>query len=318
MLLESDLNRFISHLPGRCAIVGANGYLGTQMKNLLSRLGVKLDLYDIQDDSSAREDGLCYQKLDITDDMSWKNFNVDVDVIYYFAGLTGTSAGFKNPLQYIQVNECGLIRLCESVLSSPVASRPRIIFPSTRLVYKGAEIPLVETAEKQTKTLYAVNKLACEGLLYAYRNAYGLDYVIPRICVPYGNIEDNQHSYGTLGFFLKQFNEKRTVKLYGNGAQRRTFTHVLDLCYVLMRLAKASGISGEIYNIGGEDKSLCSLAEQISAYGTGSVSFVPWPDLELKLESGSTVFDDSKLLKLIPNYLTRNLSDEIGLLLQMG
>ena len=38
--------------------------------------------------------------------------------------------------------------------------------------------PLKENDEKETKTIYAVNKLICENLLYAYNNSFDIPYTI--------------------------------------------------------------------------------------------------------------------------------------------
>ena len=49
------------------------------------------------------------------------------------------------------------------------------------------------------------------------------------------------------------------------------------------------------FNIAGETFSLKELAGKIAAiYGT-PVTYIPWNDLDWKIESGSTVFDGEKL-----------------------
>lgn len=57
-----------------------------------------------------------------------------------------------------------------------------------------------EDDEKETKTIYAVNKIACENLLYAYRQNFDIPYTIFRICVPFGNMFSDDYSFGTIGF----------------------------------------------------------------------------------------------------------------------
>ena len=42
----------------------------------------------------------------------------------------------------------------------------------------GIDSPLKENDEKETKTIYAVNKLICENLLYAYNNSFDIPYTI--------------------------------------------------------------------------------------------------------------------------------------------
>ena len=115
-------------------------------------------VYDIQDCDVSN-----YRKIDITNNKSVNEIDLDVDIIYMFAGLTGTYAGFDNYEKYLKANELSLLNLLDTIRNSDY--RPKVIFPSTRLVYKGRDNALSEDAEKETKTIYTVNKLACEGYL---------------------------------------------------------------------------------------------------------------------------------------------------------
>ena len=112
---------------------------------------------------------------------------------------------------------------------------------------------MTEEAKKETKTIYAVNKLACEGYLYAYRQSFDIPYTIFRICIPYGNLIEGDYSFGTVGFFLKMAQQRcKDITLYGGGHNKRTFTHMSDLCYQLIMASQKPESNGEIYNIGGE------------------------------------------------------------------
>ena len=214
-----------------------------------------------------------------------------------FAGLTGTYAGFDRYDTYININEIGLLNLLDAIRNSEY--RPKIIFPSTRLVYKGVDKPLREEDEKETKTLYAVNKLACEGLLQAYKASFDIPYTIFRICIPYGNLLSTDYSFGTVGFFIKQAKAGKNITLYGGGNIKRTFTHMEDLCYQIVEGAFTEKSNGQVYNIGGETLSLREAAEIIAdRFGTNVVS-VPWPERDLRIESDHTYFDDTKIQSLL-------------------
>ena len=224
-----------------------------------------------------------------------------------FAGLTGTYAGFDKYEVFNSVNEIGLLNLLDAVRNSPY--RPKVIFPSTRLVYKGVDRPLKETDEKDTKTVYAVNKMACEGLLKAYRDSFDIPYTVFRICIPYGNLLSKDYSFGTVGFFIKQARAGKDITLYGGGTIKRTFTHMADLCYQVVEGALRPESDGEIYNIGGETLSLRDAAGIIARkYGVKVVS-VPWPDRDLRIESGHTYFDDTKIQNLLQMPPYRRLED---------
>ena len=274
----------------RCAVFGVNGYLGSHVGQALLRQGHQVVGYDIQDQPEHALSG--YTRLQIEQDSDWAKFDGDVDAIFFFSGLTGTHQSFDQGRQYVNVNEGGLLRLCETLRQR--GRTPRIIFPSSRLVYKGSEQSLAEEAEKQTKTIYAVNKLACEGILQAYHVAFGIPYTVFRICVPYGAFVKSRRSYGTIGSFLQTAQGGRPIQLYGDGRQRRTVTHVADLCGQMLGLVVKAESVAEVFNIGGEAYAVREMAGRIAdKYGV-QVQCRDWPAADLRLESGSTVFDDSK------------------------
>ena len=195
------------------------------------------------------------------------------------------------------INELGLLNLLDAIRKSPY--RPKIVFPSTRLVYKGVNKALKEEDEKDCKTIYAANKIACESFLKAYHDSFDIPYTVFRICIPYGNLLSNDYSFGTIGFFLKQAKKGNDITLYGDGAIKRTFTHVEDLCYQITEGAFHPQSNGEIYNVGGETLSLREAAEIIAKKYGISVTTVPWPDRDIRIESNHTFFDDSKIQALL-------------------
>jgi len=293
----------------RCIVIGACGFIGRHITHFLqTKYGIEPICYDIQDKSDFPN----YHRIDLTDKMSVAELDLDVDYIFMFAGLTGTYVGFDQYETYLRINEIGLLNLLDAIRKS--TKRPKVVFPSTRLVYKGYDKPLKEEDEKESKTIYAVNKMACEGMLQAYKDSFDIPYTVFRICIPYGNLLSTDYSFGTVGFFIKQARAGKDITLYGGGNIKRTFTHMEDLCYQIIEGAFNEDSNGEIYNVGGETLSLRDAAEIIAAkYGVNVVA-VPWPDRDLRIESNHTYFDDSKiqsLLQLKPYKKLKDFSNDI-------
>lgn len=288
----------------KSAVIGANGFIGKHIVNYLERIQLsEVECYDILQEVDLPN----YVCVDLTDRKSVDKIDLNVDYIFMFAGLTGTYAGFDSYEKYISVNELGLLNLLDAIRNSPY--RPKIIYPSTRLVYKGYDKPLKEEDEKESKTIYAANKLACEGYLQAYHDSFDIPYSIFRICLPYGNLLSTDYSFGTVGFFIKQAKAGKDITLYGGGKIKRTFTHMKDLCYQIVEASFRAESNGQIYNIGGETLSLHDAAEIIAAkYGVKIVA-VAWPEKDLRIESGHTYFDDTKIKKIIEVTKYRKLKD---------
>lgn len=277
-------------------VIGANGYIGRNLTHYLKKRNEEIICYDIHNKSV--DNIINYSQLDITDYESVSQINLDVDYIFMFSGLTGTSQSFDDYERYIDINEKGLLNILTVLRKAN--SQARIIFPSTRLIYKGqSNILLKENSEKEAKTLYALNKLACENLLSMYKNAFGIHYTIFRICIPYGTIIEGETSYGTIGFFLNKALNGQNITLYGDGLLKRTFTHVSDICNKIFLAIQHEESDGKTYNIGGEIFSLFDLASKIAMKYKVNIEFTEWPSLALKIESGDTIFDSTLLDELL-------------------
>ncbi len=292
----------------RFAVLGANGYLGRHLASHLLASGHAVAGYDrLPGDVPP---ALPCQILNLADASQWTSVDTRVDAIFAFAGLGGTHRSFEQYENYVSSNELGLLHLLDCLRKRH--HRPRVVFPSSRLVYRGRPTPLTEDAPKEAKTVYAANKLASEAFLQAYRSAYGIPYTVFRICVPYGNALPGAYSYGTIGAFIRMATEQKQISLYGDGSLRRTFTHVEDVCAQISATALLPDTEGGTFNIAGETASLHQVAEWLAERFRVPVSSVPWPEQERAIESGDTVFDDALIRRVCPAPLAHHLREWIA------
>ena len=277
----------------KVAVLGANGYIARNLIYVLKRdyPDYKLFLYGREKQNIDGDEN--YISVDMTDKESSMKINLDVDIVFMFVGRTGSANGFDEYDSFIDINEKTLLNLLSEYRRQE--SKARIIYPSTRLVYKGIPGPQKEDAEKEFKTVYAINKYACEQYLEQFHRVYGVQYTILRVCIPYGTLIPEASSYGTAEFMLAKATKGENISLYGDGSVRRTLTYMEDLCVIMIEAALSERCANDVFNVGGEDYSLKEMAELIAKKYGVSVDYVPWPDVALKIESGDTVFDDAKL-----------------------
>lgn len=277
-------------------ILGSKGFIGQHIDWFLKKKGIFSVCYDIQ-----QEDGNeFYHQIDLTNKEAVNRINFDVDYVFFFAGLTGTKISYEYYERYVHINEIALLNVLDAIRKSPY--RPKIVYPSTRLVYKGSENQLSEDSEKESRTIYAANKIACEAYLEAYYHNFDIPYTVFRICVPYGNLISNNYSFGTIGFFVKMGEQNKDITLYGGGHLKRTFTHMEDLCRQIIEASLLKESNGQIYNVGGETASLREVAEIVATKYNVKVVDTAWPEEDLRIESGSTIFNSDKIEQLLGGY----------------
>ncbi len=277
----------------KIAVLGANGYIARNLIYVLQKdyAEYELSLYGIEEKSVDNHAN--YTQVDMTNRIEIPKIDLDCDIVFMFVGRTGSANGFDEYDSFIDINERTLLNLLSEYRKQD--SKARIVFPSTRLVYKGKTGPQKEDSEKELKTVYAINKYACEQYLEQYHRVYDVQYSIFRICIPYGTLIKDASSYGTAEFMLSKATNGESISLYGDGSVRRTLTYMGDLCKALIEGAISEATANDVFNIGGEDYSLKEMAELIAKkYGVG-IDYVDWPETALKIESGDTVFDDKKL-----------------------
>lgn len=283
----------------KISVIGANSYIARNLIFLLKRRfgdSVKLFLYDYQE-QHADLHGI-YTKINIFDSEDVKKINLDCDVIFFFVGKTGNADTFDIYSQFIDINEKALLNVLFEYVNQN--SNAKIVFPSTRLIYKGQKGHLLsENDEKEFKTVYSLNKFSCEQYLAQFNVSYGVHYIILRISLPYGTLVEGASSYGTADFMISKASTGHNIILYGDGKQRRTITFIEDLCNIMIDSGISTDCVDDVFNVGGEDYSLFEMATLIANKFGVEIECVDWPRLALIKESGDTVFSDAKLSSVI-------------------
>ena len=293
----------------KIAVLGANGYIARNLVYVLKRdyPDFDLNLYGIEPESTDHCEN--YSSVDMTDKESVRKIDLSCDIVFMFVGRTGSANGFKEYDSFINTNELTLLNLLNEYRRQN--SRAVIVYPSTRLVYKGKKELQSEDAEKELKTIYAVSKYACEKYLEQFSRVYDVRYIVFRICLPYGTLVPGASSYGTAEFMLAKAVKGENITIYGDGQVRRTLTYMEDLCQAMIKGVISEKCVNNVFNIGGEDYSLMEMAELIAEKYNVGVDRVSWPEIAWKIESGDTVFDASKLEKTIGEHAPHKFIDWI-------
>jgi UDP-glucose 4-epimerase len=273
---------------GKALITGGAGFIGSHLAELL--LGDGWEVWALDDLSTGSLDNVEQLSesprfhLVVDSVLSPAVVNELVhkcDVVYHLAAAVGVRLIVERPVHTLVTN----IEGTEVVLEHCNRFRKRVLIASTSEVYGDhrEERPLVEDDRRvygpttQRRWAYADSKAMDEFLALAHAAENGLDCVIVRLFNTVGPRQSGQYGM-VVPSFVRRALAGETLEVHGDGNQTRCFCHVQDTIRALSDLMD-SGLSGEIYNVGSQERiSINDLARRvIEATGSSSeLAYIPY------------------------------------------
>jgi UDP-glucose 4-epimerase len=167
----------------------------------------------------------------------------------------------------------------ENVLEHCNRFGKRVLVASTSEVYGDRREPEALSEESRRvygpttarRWAYAESKALDEFLAFAYHQERGLDCVIVRLFNTVGPRQSGQYGM-VIPRFVSAALAGRQLEIHGDGTQTRCFCHVEDTIRALSTLMDASGVDGDLFNVGSTERvSIDELAQRVLA-ATGSSS----------------------------------------------
>lgn len=237
----------------KVVVTGAAGFIGSTLVDSLLDLGI--NVLGIDNFSSGRieflKDAIKDEKFellkhDVYSGTSLSDKFVGVDAIFHFAANADVRFGPNHPSKDLQQNTIATHNVLEA---ARIAGVKKFIFPSTGSVYGvAATIPTPEDAPFPIQTsLYGASKLACEGMIAAYAESFGIQTWIFRFV----SILGPRYTHGHIFDFYKQLiQHPNELIVLGNGHQKKSYLHVTDCIEAIHISLKKSTESVNIINLG--------------------------------------------------------------------
>ena len=248
-------------------ITGVAGFIGYHLSEKLLNnnfhiIGID-NLNDYYDPNlkKARLDNLNtlsnfeFHKVDFIKNVELKPIfeNNQIDQVIHLGAQAGVRYSISNPQFYIDTNITGFLNILENSKNYKIEN---IIYASSSSIYGiNDKMPFSEhdKTEKQI-SMYGVSKKTNELMAHAYSNLYGLKTTGLRFFTVYGPWGRPDMAYY---IFTKAIIKNKSIDLFNNGEQARSFTYINDIIEPIHRLVKINyeekNIPGghEIFNIGG-------------------------------------------------------------------
>jgi UDP-glucose 4-epimerase len=273
----------------KALVTGGAGFIGSHLADRLLADG--WDVFALDDVSTGSLDNIAHLR-------DRRDFHLVVDsvlspavvsevvhkcdVVFHLAAAVGVRLIVEQPVHTMVTNVQGT----ETVLGYCSKFGKRVLVASSSEVYGDhrEERPLAETDRRvygpttEKRWLYADSKAMDEHLALSYHLERGLDAVVVRL---FNTVGPRQS--GRYGMVIPRFVERalagEPLEVHGDGTQTRSFCHVSDTVRALCGLMDATGIGGEVFNVGSSERvSILELAERVKrATGSDSaVEFIPY------------------------------------------
>lgn len=261
----------------RAVITGSAGFIGSHLAQALLQDGttvIGLDRRDAATDRSAAANlaPLIGQPgyVPVTADLltcAVEPVLLDADVVFHLAGVPGVRPSWGPRFSsYVQCNILATQRLMDAAAKLGV---PRLVVASSSSVYGPTDgRPSRETDHPHPASPYAVTKLAEEQLCLAHaaRSDCRTSVVALRYFTVYG---PRQRADMFTHRALLAAVTGTSLRIYGDGRQRRDFTYIDDAVTATLAAASAPEDTGVVNVGGGGDTSLTEvmqLVEQLTGH----------------------------------------------------
>ncbi len=169
------------------------------------------------------------------------------DIVFHLAANADVRFGTNHPKKDLEQNTIATFNVLEAMRQNGIRE---IVFASTGAIYgECVVIPTPEDAPFPVQTsLYGASKLACEGLIQAFAEGFGMRAVICRFV----SIVGERYTHGHVFDFCKQLRAHPDhLDVLGNGTQRKSYLYVQDCIDAILHvLSLNQDKKVEIYNLG--------------------------------------------------------------------
>ena len=238
----------------RAIVTGAAGFIGSNLVDRLLGLGHEVTGYDNFSTGLERNlkqacaaSGFRLVRADVLDLEGLKAAMEGCDTVFHLAANADVRFGREHPRRDLEQNTIATFNVLEAMR---LTGARRIAFSSTGSIYGEPEVfPTPENAPFPLQTsLYGASKLACEGLIQAYAEGFGICGYIFRFV----SILGERYSHGHVIDFYQQLREHPDrLHILRDGHQRKSYLHVQDcVAAILLALDRAPERPVNIFNLG--------------------------------------------------------------------
>ncbi len=263
----------------RVLVTGADGFIGSHLAEALVREGADVRAFCMYNSNGSHgwlewaEPGIRssieFILGDIRDGRLMEQACDNVDVVFHLAALIAIPYSYVAPASFVDTNVTGTLNVLEAVR---VKGCERMVHTSTSEVYGTPQtVPISESHALQGQSPYSASKIGADKLAEAYFASFETPVLTLR---PFNTYGPRQSTRAVIPTILAQMiGGAKEIRL-GNLEPKRDFTYVSDTVAGFLAAAEATGVEGEVIQLGtGATYSIAEVFE-VAKRLTGSDSTV--------------------------------------------
>ena len=303
----------------RVVVTGGAGFIGSALVDQLVKRGDQVLVIDnfsagseknLEEAKNASAKELVIENCDIRNPETTKLItDYGPSVIFHLAAQVDVRASVEDPLNDLETNLVGLIRVLEGARK---AETTKIVLASSGGTIYGEpdakQLPLNEDSPWNPLSPYGVSKLAGGLYVNAYSSLYGLRGTTLALANVYGPRQDPHGEAGVVAIFAGKLLNRELCTIYGTGMQTRDFVFVDDVASAFV--ASIESGDGKLLNIGtGTETSIQYLYEEMAL--ASGIESAPEKGAERSGEIERSSLDPSLAKKILGWTPQTNLRDGI-------
>lgn len=179
-------------------------------------------------------------------------------IVINVAGLSEVGLSNERPVEYLETNSVGVVRLCNHLRSCDYLER--YVHISSAEIFGSCDDPVTEEALFNPSTPYAVSKAAADMYLNVLLKNFGFPVSIIRSTNVYGRHQQLFKIIPRTAIYLKQ---GKTLELHGGGKSVKSFIHVRDVVDGLVSVIEAGSTGTYHFSVPSEE-TVASIVRQVS------------------------------------------------------
>lgn len=240
----------------RVFVTGAAGFVGSHVVDRMLADGHGVTGYDNFSTGKARfladagrNPGFTLVEGDLLDVETLGRAIGGADLVFHMAANADVRFGLEHPRKDLEQNTIATFNVLEAMRAHGVKT---IAFASTGSVYgEAAVFPTLEDAAFPIQTsLYGASKLACEGLIAAYAEGYGMRGFIFRFVSLLGERYTHGHVFD---FTQRLLADPLRLHILGDGKQRKSYLYVGDCIDAMVTAIDRADGKVNVFNLGTDE-----------------------------------------------------------------